>query len=185
MNRSKNSSPRNTDSNSNSLYQELHRCQPFAGTAQEAVLSVLRTGDQLDTRLRRFFRQFDLTLPQYNVLRMLDMEDRPLTCGEIGERLVQIVPGVTAMVDRLLKRGLVTRTRSETDRRTVYIAITKAGRKLVSPTVDPLRKLEHEIMSGLRKKDQQELIRLLQIVRQSLTESEVDGRDESLTSSGL
>lgn len=169
----------------NDLSKELHRCQPFASIDQEAVLSLVRTGDQLDNHLARFFRQHDMTFSQYNLLRILDMEDRPLTCSEIGERLVQVVPAVTALVDRLLKRDLVTRERSETDRRTVYVAITKEGRKLVTPIVEHLRELEHEVMSELKRREQKELIRLLQLVRTSMNKAVERRASESLSSSGL
>ncbi|QDS96013.1 HTH-type transcriptional regulator MgrA [Roseimaritima multifibrata] len=167
------------------LRHELHRCQPFASVAQEAIVSLVRTGDQLDNTLSRFFRQRDLTFSQYNLLRILDMEDRPLTCGEIGDRLVQMVPAVTSLVDRLLKRGLVTRERSEADRRTVHVAITKQGRKLVVPASDQLRDLEEDVMQGLTQKDQKELIRLLQLVRHSMHCLAKQKEEESLRSSGL
>ncbi|KLU02096.1 Transcriptional regulator, MarR family [Rhodopirellula islandica] len=169
----------------NDLSKELHRCQPFASVDQEAVVSLVRTGDQLDNHLTRFFRQHDLTFSQYNLLRILDMEDRPLTCSEIGERLVQVVPAITAIVDRLLKRELVTRERSETDRRTVHVAITKEGRQLVTPIVEHLRELEHEVMSELKRREQKELIRLLQLVRTSMNKAVERRASESLSSSGL
>lgn len=169
----------------NDLSKELHRCQPFASVDQESVVSLVRTSDQLGNHLARFFRQHDMTFSQYNLLRILDMEDRPLTCSEIGERLVQVVPAVTALVDRLLKRELVTRERSETDRRTVYVAITKEGRKLVKPIVEHLRELEHEVMSELKRREQKELIRLLQLVRTSMNKAVERRASESLSSSGL
>ncbi|MFI4876021.1 MAG: MarR family winged helix-turn-helix transcriptional regulator [Blastopirellula sp. JB062] len=150
------------------LYHELKRCQPFASVSQEVVVSLARTGDQLDNQLSQFFRPRELTFSQYNLLRILDMEDRPLTCGEIGERLVQIVPAVTALVDRLLSRELVTRGRSETDRRTVYVAITDKGRKLVRPASEELRDFENHLLKGLKQKEKKELIRLLQLVRASI-----------------
>lgn len=146
---------------------------------------MVRTGDQLDNYLARFFRQHDLTFSQYNLLRILDMEDRPLSCGEIGERLVQVVPAVTALVDRLLKRELVTRERSESDRRTVYVNITPKGRQVVAPVVDLLRDLEKEVMSEMKRKEQKELIRLLGLVRSGMNRAVERRASESLSSSGL
>jgi len=156
------------------LYHELKRCQPFASVAQEAIVSLARTGDQLDNQLSQFFRPKELTFSQYNLLRILDMEDRPLTCGEIGERLVQMVPAVTALVDRLLARELVTRSRSETDRRTVFVAITRKGRNLVRPASEELRDFENTLLKGLKQKDKKELIRLLQLVRASIRDANKD-----------
>jgi DNA-binding MarR family transcriptional regulator len=70
----------------------------------------------------------DLSTSQYNVLRILrGSRTSGLTCGEIGARTVARDPDVTRLIDRLAKRGLVKRTRSETDRRVVQIDITEKG----------------------------------------------------------
>ncbi len=63
------------------LCHELKHCQPFASASQDAIVSLVRTGDQL----AQFFRQRDLTFSQCNLLRSLDWEDRRLTCGEVGD----------------------------------------------------------------------------------------------------
>jgi DNA-binding MarR family transcriptional regulator len=74
----------------------------------------------------------ELTTGQYNVLRILrGSHPKALTAGEIGGRTIPRDPDVTRLVDRLVDRGLVKRTRSEEDRRVVEIEITRKGLDLL------------------------------------------------------
>lgn len=154
------------------LREELKRPVPFASLEQETLLNLLRVGDQLDNKVSRLFRTHGLTLSRFNVLRNLDLADRPLTCGEIGERMIQVVPAVTSLVDQLEKHDLVVRRRCQRDRRVVYIAITEEGRRLCEELRDPLDQLEMRLMGKMTQKDLKSLIRLLGKVRASIASAE-------------
>ena len=65
------------------------------------ALSLLRTNDQLQIRFARLFREHGLTPSQYNILRILRGEARPLPILEIAGRTVTVVPGITGLIDRL------------------------------------------------------------------------------------
>ncbi len=150
------------------LQLELKRPEPFATTEQEALLNLLRIGDQLDNRFSRLFREHELTLSRFNVLRGLILADRPLTCGEIAERMIQVVPAITSLVDHLEQQGLVQRKRCTDDRRVVYVAVTKKGKSLADETMKPLADLEQRMMKKLTKSEQKSLIALLEKTRQSI-----------------
>lgn len=150
------------------LHHELKRPIPFATIHQEALLNLLRVGDQLDNRLSRFFREHGLTLSRFNVLRTLALAERPLTCGEIGERMIQIVPAITSLVDHLEIQGLVERQRCSKDRRVVHVSITSAGRKLSDEILVPLAKVERNLFSGMAQAELKSLTGLLEKVRVSL-----------------
>src|SRR5437016_3791152 len=110
------------------LLQELKKKGPFDSLEQEATLNVLRTNDQFQNRFLRLFRNYGLTPSQYNVLRILRGEGRPLPCQEIAERMIQVVPAMTGLIDRLEQQDLVRRQRCTEDRRVIYIELTnKAG----------------------------------------------------------
>src|SRR5262245_29150921 len=109
------------------LQQQLKKKKPFDSPEQEAVLNLLRTGDWLDNRLNRLFREHGLTSSQYNVLRILRGEGGPLPSLEIAERMIQVVPAITGLIDRLEKQQLVERRRCADDRRVVYVEITPKG----------------------------------------------------------
>ena len=74
------------------LQRELKKREPFESPEVEAILNILRTGDQFQNRFGRLFREYGLTTSQYNVLRILRGEGRPLPSLEIADRMVQVVP---------------------------------------------------------------------------------------------
>ena len=83
------------------LQDELRKRGPFASRAEEASLSIVRTcTDRMMIRCARLFREFGLTPSQYNILRILRGEGKPLPILEIAERTVTVVPGITGLVDR-------------------------------------------------------------------------------------
>ena len=69
----------------------------------------LRTSDQLQIRFTRLFRQYGLTPSQYNILRILRGDGRPLPILEIANRTVTVVPGITGLIDRLEQAQFVRR----------------------------------------------------------------------------
>src|SRR5262245_17888523 len=103
------------------LQQELKKKRPFDALEQEAMLNLLRTHDQLQIHFTRLFRAHGLTPSQYNVLRILRGEGRPMKCMDIAERTVTVVPGITGLIDRLEQADLVRRDRSADDRREIFV----------------------------------------------------------------
>src|SRR6202049_1238819 len=83
------------------LQHELKKKRPFESPEQEAALGILRTSDQLQIRFARLLREHGLTPPQYNVLRILRGEGKPLPILEIASRTITVVPGITGLIDRL------------------------------------------------------------------------------------
>ncbi len=156
-----------------SLQNELKRPVPFASLQQETLVNLLRIGDQLDNRLSRLFRESGLTLSRFNVLRILVLADRPLTCGEIGERMIHIVPAITSLVDHLEKQALVERQRCVEDRRVVYVRVTPAGRELCQSAMAPLAEIEQRLLSKLNCSELKTLSGLLDKVRESIAAAEV------------
>src|SRR5713101_1350706 len=114
------------------LQQELKKKRPFESLEQEAALSVLRTSDQLQIRFARLFREHGLTPSQYNILRILRGEGKPLPILEIASRTITVVPGITGLIDRLELAGFVNRLRCEKDRRMIYVALTEKGSKTLA-----------------------------------------------------
>ncbi len=144
------------------IRKELKKKGPFESLQQEAILNILRTSDQLENRLGRLFREFGLTSSQYNVLRILRGEGKPLPSLEIADRMIQVVPAITGLIDRLEAQQLVKRRRCEDDRRIVYIEITPKALVILGKLDQPLNELHMELMDHLTKTELNELIRLLE-----------------------
>jgi len=154
------------------LQHELKKKRPFASPEQEAALSVLRTSDRLQIRFARLFRDYGLTPSQYNILRILRGEGKPLPILEIAGRTITVVPGITGLIDRLEQAGFVERVRCEQDRRVIYVALTDHGTRTLAALDEPLVSLHRKLLGHLSRPELKDLIRLLEKAREPLTETE-------------
>src|SRR5437762_14379784 len=106
---------------------------------EAAFLDLLRTTDMLSRGLAHVLKNEDLSATQYNVLRILRGAPEGLPCGEIGNRMITRDPDITRLLDRLEKRGLISRCRESKDRRMVTARITTEGSKLLTRLDEPVR----------------------------------------------
>jgi MarR family transcriptional regulator, organic hydroperoxide resistance regulator len=150
-----------------SLAEEIQMTKPFATPEEEASLSILRTSELLQQQSSAFIKPYDLTGPQYNVLRILRGSfPNGLPCGQIADRMITRDPDVTRLLDRLEARGLISRERGNQDRRVVVATITAEGLRVLQE-IDPAILDHHRRQfSNLDSTELRELIRLLQLVRE-------------------
>ena len=148
------------------LQHELKKKRPFESPEEEATLNIVRTSDQLQIRFARLLREHGLTSPtQYNILRILRGEGKPLPILEIASRTITVVPGITGLIERLEKAGFVNRLRCEKDRRVIYVALTDHGMTTLAALDEPLVALHRKLLGHLSQAELKELIRLLEKVR--------------------
>ncbi|PHR93048.1 MAG: MarR family transcriptional regulator [Blastopirellula sp.] len=155
----------------NQLQHEVKKKTPFKSLKAEALLNLLRTNDQFHNQFIRLFREFGLTPSQYNILRILRGEGKPLPSLEIADRLIQVVPAITGLIDRLEKAEMVTRQRCEEDRRVVYVAITKKALKIIDKMDTPLEAMHEQLVGHMTQAELKELVRLLEKARAPLLKS--------------
>jgi DNA-binding MarR family transcriptional regulator len=105
---------------------------------EATFVELMRTTDMLSRGLIRLLKTEDLSPTQYNVLRILRGAQEGLACGEIASRMITRDPDVTRLLDRLEKRGLISRCRENKDRRTVMARITPEGLKVVGKLDGPI-----------------------------------------------
>jgi DNA-binding MarR family transcriptional regulator len=153
------------------LQQELKKRRPFDSPEQEAILNIARTADRFGICLARLFREYGLTPSQYNVLRILRGEGRPLPILEVADRMLAAVPGITGLIDRLEGMGLIARRRCTEDRRVIFVAITDKGLELLGRLDAPEAALHRRLIGHLSPAELRELSRLLEKARQSLDET--------------
>ncbi|MGA8599142.1 MAG: MarR family transcriptional regulator [Bryobacteraceae bacterium] len=137
---------------------------------EEAVfLDLLRTTDMLSRRLVQVLKTENLTSNQYNVLRILRGAPEGLACGEIGNRMITRDPDITRLVDRLEKRGLISRCRETKDRRTVLVRIAPQGLKLLARLDEPVQDAHRKQLGHLGRGRLRALTELLIACRSGLT----------------
>ena len=107
----------------------------------------------------------NLSHTQYNVLRILRGAPQGLPCGEIASRMITRDPDVTRLLDRMEKRGLISRSRESRDRRLVLGRITPEGLKLVNRLDGPVQKIHRKQLGHMGKGRLQALAELLAAAR--------------------
>jgi len=136
---------------------------------EAAFLDLLRTTDMLSRGLVTILKPEDLSSTQYNVLRILRGAREGLPCGEIAKRMITRDPDVTRLLDRLEKRGLISRSREARDRRTVMARITGAGLKLLARLDEPLQAAHRKQLGHLGRERLRLLTNLLREARSQLS----------------
>lgn len=146
--------------------QSIRQNKPFRSDTHEALLTLLMTAEKLHWPYEELLCQHDLTAQQFNVLRILRGAGKDgIPTLDIAERMVQRTPGITRLLDRLEKKGLVTRERSPQDRRQVWCFISREGSALLRRLDAPIEALDHRALQPLSDDEIRRLIRLLDKVR--------------------
>lgn len=140
----------------------------FRSRDQQATLGLLRTADAVKRSLAQVIAPHGVTPQQYNVLRILrGAGPDGLPTLTIGERMIEQTPGVTRLVDRLERKGLVARTPCPKDRRRVFCRITAKGLDLLKELDDPVNRWDSLAVSVLPPSELDLLVDLLDRVRAS------------------
>jgi DNA-binding MarR family transcriptional regulator len=153
-----------------SLATTLKQKRPFVSLEQEVYLSILRTASELSYAVDQFFRPFNITSSQYNVLRILRGAGTGGLCrNEISERMVTATPDMTRLLDRMEKAGWVTRERAEEDRRQVSTHITKPGMELLARLETPTRDFVTRLVAGAAVSDLKTVVKVNDQIRTRLS----------------
>jgi DNA-binding MarR family transcriptional regulator len=153
-----------------SLATALKQNRPFVSLEQEVYLSILRTASELSYAVDQFFRQFDITQSQYNVLRILRGAGADGLCrNEISARMVTATPDMSRLLDRMEKTGWVTRKRAEDDRRQVFTHITKSGMELLARLEKPTGDFVTPLFAGTSISDLKTVLKVNDQIRAKLS----------------
>lgn len=104
---------------------------------QRALLNILFTASWLNCQLQRQLRNFNLSLPQYNILRILNGSfPNGLSVLDIKGRMIDRSSNVSRLVEKLRESGYVDRVAHTGDRRMVVVTISEAGKVLLAEIQD-------------------------------------------------
>jgi DNA-binding MarR family transcriptional regulator len=141
-------------------------------TPEEKVfIAVLRAADRLERRAAEMLKAYGLTPTQYNALRILrGGHPEGLACREIGDRMISHDPDITRLLDRLKRRGLISRRRAQKDRRVIRTFITPTGLNLLDAMDQPVRNFHRHLLGHLGKKRLHSLVEVLKAVLSPIVE---------------
>jgi DNA-binding MarR family transcriptional regulator len=99
----------------------------------------------------------NLSLPQLQLLSILKQDEGILTTGQIGQAMVKASQTITGLVDRLEKPGLVERVFDRSDRRKIWVRLTRKGERKLEDAMPVANRLAEEISSVLTDEELREL----------------------------
>jgi MarR family 2-MHQ and catechol resistance regulon transcriptional repressor len=117
-------------------------------------------------------QDYDLTVPQFGALEAL-YHLGPLSLGDLADKLLVTGGNVTFVMDRLEAQGLVTRYRSDSDRRVVRARLTDKGRDLVARVFPEHAEYIEQLCRHLEPAEQDELRRLLKQLGKGIAGSDL------------
>jgi MarR family transcriptional regulator, organic hydroperoxide resistance regulator len=152
-----------------SLQEELQQRRPFHTRREEVFLALLRTAAVVKRPVARVVEERDLSLAQYNVLRILrGAGDEGLPTLSIRERMIEEAAGITRLIDKLERAGLVVRDRGASpDRRQVYCRVTESGLRLLAELDPVVTAADDDVLAQLDESQLDQLLSLLEEVRSS------------------
>ena len=103
----------------------------FPSEHVKALINIKYTANYLDQIGSAMLKPYEISEPQYNILRILRGAGKAITVNQVKERMVQKSPNTTRLMDKLCEKSLIRRTRCENDRRVVYIEILEKGKNLL------------------------------------------------------
>ena len=141
------------------IQEEIRQNRPFSSRHEEAAISLMRTADLIRRLVGSVVEPHDITVQQYNVLRILrGAGEQGLPTLEIADRMIEQTPGITRLIDRLEEKKLVDRKRCEEDRRRVWCRITPTGLALLAKLDAPV----HDSLGSLSTLGARDLAQLVE-----------------------
>lgn len=107
------------------------KIQLFDHEKMKVFLKIKQTAGWLDQQVNIFLKPFKISEQQYNILRILRGAGKEITVKSVKERMIRKSPNATRLMDKLCDKKLIERSRSEYDRRVVFVKISKSGLHLL------------------------------------------------------
>lgn len=148
-----------------SLEQEIKQTRPFKSNYEKMMVNILFTNNWILFKQNKYLKQFDISIQQYNVLRILNgQKEQPITINEIIERMLDKMSNASRLVDKLFAKGYVSREQKVGNRRACDVRISPKGQLFLEEVTNALTKIENE-MNSLDEEEFVELNRLLDKLR--------------------
>lgn len=153
-----------SDSHTMKLEEEIQQ-KVFKSEYQKLAINILYTSNWLNHHYSEFFKNLDLTVQQYNVLRILrGQHPNPCHLKLVKERMLDRMSDASRIVDKLVAKDYVIRNECPSDRRSVNLLISDAGLQLLEE-LDHIDESTKEIFKSLNPEQVLQLNTLLDDLR--------------------
>ena len=130
-----------------------------------------------------FFKQYQLSHQQYNILRILKgQHPTGVSVNDIKRRMIDKMSNVSRLVEKLKQKGLVERFECPADRRVVHVHLTENGLHLLADIARELPTMAANF-AKITAEEAEELVRILEKMRgdHDCDESLEDASDDDCT----
>ncbi len=136
------------------------------GLTTKSVINIMFTSRVVEEHIMAVLKEYDLSLPQYNVLRILrGQRGAPANLSTVQERMIDKSSNTTRLVDKLIKKNWVRRQVCANNRRKIELFITEDGLQLLT-TLDPFMENNNkDLVSALTDTELETLNNLLDKLR--------------------
>ncbi|QEC72740.1 MarR family transcriptional regulator [Arachidicoccus ginsenosidivorans] len=128
-------------------------------------LNIFLTESYLMESVRKFFDEFDITAQQYNIMRIVEVSEVPLSILQIRERMLEKMCDASRLIDRLILKNLVIKKVSNVDKRLVEVYLTPKGLELLTEIKGKVGALEKPIKDNISEEEAATLCTLLSKMR--------------------
>lgn len=150
-----------------SKLSEILKSNAPLSVAKQTTLNILCTNNHLAEIYADFFKGYQISGQQYNVLRILrGQKGNPANLSTIQERMVHKNSNASRLVDKLLTKDLVARRQCQENRRKIELLITQKGLDLLAEIDPKLEDLEQIVLKQLTLEEAKTLNILLEKLRQ-------------------
>ena len=149
---------------------------PLSDTSLKLWVVLARAFDAVERHSRASIARFGLGTTEFGVLEVLYHKGELPVC-DVQRRILVESSSTTYVVDKLVKRGLVRRRHSGTDRRVVLLALTPAGRRLIQRIFPQHAHAIRRAVAALPPREQAQAVRLLRTLGLGAAER-LEGNEE-------
>lgn len=119
----------------------------FKNAFQKVAINLQFTAKWLEAEGNLFFKDFGITMQQFNILRILRGQNpNSISAAEIKHRMLDRNSDVSRLLDRLIDKKLVTKSQCESDKRATDVMITPTGLKLLAKIDDRLDEIDSKML---------------------------------------
>lgn len=149
------------------IEEEINQSK-FNSPQEKAIVNIIFTANAIEDAFKKALKMYDISLPQYNVLRILKgRKDGYATCGDLKEVMLDKNPDVTRLCDKLVLKKLIVRSNNKNNRRQILLRISDKGLQALEE-INPYFAAVNTGLNGISSEKLEQLSDILDEIRDSL-----------------
>ena len=149
------------------IEEEINQSK-FNSSQEKAIVNIIFTANAIEDAFKKALKMYDISLPQYNVLRILKgRKDGYATCGDLKDVMLDKNPDVTRLCDKLVLKKLIVRSNNKNNRRQILLRISDKGLTALEE-INPYFVAVNEGLNGIDPEKLEQISDILDEIRDSL-----------------